>query len=95
MSLSILVVGLHVYLIQKLVKILEEEGHYVIAVFSSEMISKNLADRDFDIVLVNHDVSPSLRRKISEAIDRNKQDTRVIEAIYDRQGLLDSLPSEN
>lgn len=84
---NVLVVGLHVYLLQKLIKFIEDQGHFVIGVYSSDMIGKNLRSRQFDHILINTDVSPRLQVAVENAVLKYQDDCKISKAVYDYEDL--------
>lgn len=91
----ILIVGLHVYLMEKITKLLEEEGHFVIGVFSLDMVRYNLRSRQFDLVLISSGFSKSFVIKIREAVEMYQQHCTIMDAVYDRDPLLAQINAES
>jgi len=88
----ILVIDLHVYLQQKLTKLLEEEGHNVIAIYPGrDLLGVNLRQRQFDYVLINSGVSPRFRAILQKNIEKYQSHCQILGAVYSRHELLQTI----
>lgn len=86
---EILVVGIHVFLMQKITKLLEIEGHNVIAIYPGrDLLGVNLRNRQFDYILISADISPKFSKLVEVMVEQFQQHCTILDAVYDRKVLL-------
>ena len=89
---SVLVIDLYVYLQQKITKLLEDEGHDVIAIYPGrDLLGINLRRKQFDFILINSGISPRFLRLLDETVKKYQDDCSIIGAVYDREELVSSI----